>query len=211
MIKMIGLMSLNREIKRVSLDFNWPLHEIWKGYKNPYYKKCPICTNGITHAREVLEDAVRSLVYSRVEGIQELTLPLADKKLEELSPFGLGGSDVYHVIRKIIKLAGLPEKWGCCPVCKGECIDPELKEKYDNWNDYEPPKGKGYQCWETTSEGSPISPVFKTFDELCEWLSNNLSGVTKTFTKEDWKKALKSECPTIDMSTGELRLPPGEE
>jgi len=85
-------------------------------------------------------------------------------------------------------------------------MDPEVKEAYENWKSYEPPKGEGYQCWETTSEGSPISPVFKTFDELCEWLSNNLSGVTKTFTKEDWKKALKSNLPVTDMSTGKLIL-----
>ena len=32
-----------------------------------------------------------------------------------------------------------------------------------------PPKGEGFQLWETTTEGSPVSPVFETLDELCEW------------------------------------------
>jgi len=53
-------------------------------------------------------------------------------------------------------------------------------------NTIEPPKGDGYQCWETTSEGAPISPVFKTFDKLCEWLADNPSGITEKFSKKDW-------------------------
>lgn len=36
-----------------------------------------------------------------------------------------------------------------------------------------PPPGAGYQMWETTSEGSPQSPVFKTLDALCEWCAEN--------------------------------------
>ena len=115
--------------------------------------------------------------------------------------------DRHHVVLKILKLAGLPEKWGYCPVCKCECLDPEVKEKYDSWKEHEPPEGKGYQCWETTSEGSPISPVFKTFDGLCEWLSNHPSGITKEMSKDDWKKALKDACPGIDMLSKKLILP----
>lgn len=204
--EIIGLMSLNRELKRVSLDFDWKLKKTWKGYQNPFYRKCPVCDGRcITKAREKLEDAVSSLIYSRVEGINELTLALADKKLEELSPFGLSGTDSYCVTLKILKLAGLPEKWGWCSTCKGEGMDPEVKEEYDNWEKYEPPEGEGYQCWETTSDGSPISPVFETLDKLCEYLSNNTSGVTKKFTEEDWKRTLRSDMPVVDIGTGKLR------
>ena len=41
-----------------------------------------------------------------------------------------------------------------------------------DWKKYfkvDPPEGKGYQLWETTTEGAPISPVFKTLEELAEW------------------------------------------
>ena len=75
-----------------------------------------------------------------------------------------------------------------------------------SWEKFEPPEGEGYQCWETTSEGSPFSPVFGTFDGLCEWLSYNPSGITRKFTKEDWKKALKTDSYT-EIGTGKLRLP----
>jgi hypothetical protein len=35
---------MGREIKRVALDFDWPLDEIWHGYLNPHYaesRECP--------------------------------------------------------------------------------------------------------------------------------------------------------------------------
>lgn len=34
----------------------------------------------------------------------------------------------------------------------------------------EPPKGDGWQVWETVSEGSPISPVFAARDAVVAWL-----------------------------------------
>lgn len=48
-----------------------------------------------------------------------------------------------------------------------------------------------YRFWETTSEGSPVSPVFTTFDELCEWCEDNASTFASfKATKEEWKKML---------------------
>lgn len=60
---------------------------------------------------------------------------------------------------------------------------------------YEPPIGEGYQLWETTSKGSPQSPVFSSLEELSEWCSEN----TTTFgsfkaTKEKWKEMLSNNC-----------------
>ncbi len=37
---------MGREIKRVALDFDWPIGEVWTGFLNPYYAeqvKCPTC------------------------------------------------------------------------------------------------------------------------------------------------------------------------
>jgi len=35
---------MGRELKRVALDFNWPLKMIWKGYINPYHsQECSSC------------------------------------------------------------------------------------------------------------------------------------------------------------------------
>ncbi len=37
---------MGREIKRVALDFNWPMGKVWTGFVNPHYGalvKCPTC------------------------------------------------------------------------------------------------------------------------------------------------------------------------
>jgi hypothetical protein len=69
-----------------------------------------------------------------------------------------------------------------------------MEEKYENWRRTEPPAGEGYQLWETTSEGSPQSPVFATLDELCAWCETNATTFAdfKT-TKEKWKEMLETD------------------
>lgn len=78
--------------------------------------------------------------------------------------------EAYKVYAKLVKVAKLPKDWGVCPVCKGEGIDPAAADAYEKWKPTPPPNGPGYQVWETVSEGSPISPVFKTEDEVVKWL-----------------------------------------
>lgn len=36
---------MGRELKRVALDFDWPLNKIWSGFINPYYEECKPCTS----------------------------------------------------------------------------------------------------------------------------------------------------------------------
>lgn len=36
---------MGRELKRVPLDFNWPLNETWIGFVNPHYDACHTCTH----------------------------------------------------------------------------------------------------------------------------------------------------------------------
>jgi poly-D-alanine transfer protein DltD len=48
---------MSREIKRVSLKFNWPLNKVWKGYINPYNSmECPYCENGMSKEAQELEN-----------------------------------------------------------------------------------------------------------------------------------------------------------
>ena len=64
-----------------------------------------------------------------------------------------------------------------------------------------------YQCWETVSEGSPISPLFDSMDVLCCWLSENENkDITEKLTKDGWFHALMDGCPMIDMISKELKL-----
>lgn len=45
---------MGRELKRVPLDFNWPLNKVWEGYTNPHWdfiEECPICAGTGLSAR----------------------------------------------------------------------------------------------------------------------------------------------------------------
>ena len=51
---------MGREIKRVPLDFDWPLDKPWKGFVNPYREPCPEketgkCFTGATAAYKWLD------------------------------------------------------------------------------------------------------------------------------------------------------------
>jgi hypothetical protein len=81
-----------------------------------------------------------------------------------------------------------------CDVCSGEgylWASEEDRVNYEEWKKEEPPTGEGFQLWEDTSEGSPISPVFKTLEELCAYCSKNCSTFGKVMTtKEEWMRML---------------------
>lgn len=57
---------MGRELKRIALDFNWPLNKVWKGYINPHFRACPesqkTCFNGCTAGEQWLESILRLLV-----------------------------------------------------------------------------------------------------------------------------------------------------
>jgi len=99
---------MGREVKRVALDFDWPMEKVWTGYM---ISTCP--------GDENCEDCK---AFARIKGCEF-------------------------------------ESWGCP-------IFADL-EKFRN-----PPSGTGWQLWETTTEGSPMSPVFETPEELAHWLAD---------------------------------------
>lgn len=84
--------------------------------------------------------------------------------------------------------------------------NPKLKEKYPFYalwgsdapvvKQYQTRKYKQeelthIQIYETTSEGTPLTPVFakEDFDSLCEYAAKNLTPFIKA-TKEEWKEIL---------------------
>jgi hypothetical protein len=59
--------------------------------------------------------------------------------------------------------------------------------------------------WETTSEGSPISPVCDSPEELAQWLADNESSACgdMTATVLDWLAMIKAgSAPTMVMGGG---------
>lgn len=273
---------MGRQLRRVSLDFDWPLHEVWLGLINPYSKfsirckKCDGCgysqeakrlkdqwygyvrfqpsdtgsepltpdtpavrqwcemqfdrmdehrwdTGNLTRERFVKRegrrlcamwneqwchhldaDDVAALVeadrlcdltstWTKGEGWKK-NEPFVMPTPEEvnawaiLRAFGHDATNEWVCVKAKCKRLGVPSE---CDKCEGHGSKWKSKAHealHDAWNDIEPPAGDGYQLWETVSEGSPISPVFATPEELASWLvePGNDTSVTKGMTYEQW-------------------------
>ena len=92
------------------------------------------------------------------------------------------------------KRLGYPET---CETCRGESElwdSPEAKAAYEAWEQEEPPAGDGFQLWQNTSEGSPVSPVFNTLAKLCAWCEKNATtfGDSRA-TAEQWREMLDAD------------------
>lgn len=232
---------MGREIRRVPLNFDWPMNKVWEGYLNPYYRPCPKmatkeCFDGATRANARLQDLVSLIMQSGMDSLSGTCHPwlgldgldllntryqVPDKGMAELTA-GLAGRpaddrlghdaiDRWRAVRKIITAAGLdPSTWGVCPVCGGSGIDPMHKEQYEAWRRTDPPGGEGWQMWETTSEGSPISPVFASPEELARWLADTGASAFGPLHEsyESWLKMIKGSgwAPSgVIDSRGEIR------
>jgi len=89
---------------------------------------------------------------------------------------------------------GVPDT---CPVCNGNgehWTSPEAEAIAEAWEPQDPPKGDGYQLWETTSEGSPISPVFETLEALCDYAAEYCTTFGSfTATVDEWRQILDAD------------------
>lgn len=245
---------MGRELKRVPLNFNWPIRQTWKGYLCPYHSQpCSNCNstgyneetkkindewynsdgsaewinlpngrryNNNQWSNHITDVEVKALL--KAGRLMDFThVPRTKKqRMDVKKKIASGGNSWLPYNNGYIPTADEVNKWnresighdginmwicvearakhlgvyGFCDICNGEgeiWQNDKIKKFSDKWTRIEPRKGKGYQLWETTSEGSPNSPVFKTFDELCEWCEDNATtfGSHKT-TKENWKKML---------------------
>ncbi len=54
----------HRTLKRVPLDFDWPIGKPWAGYQDPHYRPCPCCENGYTQAGLILNKLVSLILLA---------------------------------------------------------------------------------------------------------------------------------------------------
>lgn len=92
--------------------------------------------------------------------------------------------------------------YGYCDFCDGEgriWQSEEIKKMHDEWEDFDPPTGEGFQLWSTTSEGNPMTPVFATLEELCQHCEDEKVSIFgfQTATKEEWMDFLSKEFPVL--------------
>lgn len=256
---------MGREIKRVPMTFDWPLHQVWQGYLNPFSDemiKCSKCdgTGYSPEAKHLYEQWYGYAdFHPSMTGSQVLTPStpairrFAERNVSRGGGFyGHGEAAIIREAQRLcdmwntqwchhldandvaallaadrlydFKRAGIenptPEQvnewsidsfghdsinqWVCtrakcerlgypteCSRCDGHghvWENTGIKYLYDTWKDIEPPEGEGWQVWETVTEGSPISPVFATTDEIIQWLVSegyNEDG-TRAFVEMKW-------------------------
>jgi len=143
---------MGREIKRVPMDFDWPLHAIWPGYL-----LC-LCNDDMAHA---------------------------------IRKPGATSEETCEACRHFGRLAGLAATPGGCPETT---IDP--------------PAGDGWQLWETVTEGSPVSPVFATPEQLARWLvqPGNDTSITRGTSYAVWLRMIEEGwAMSMVMSNGRLQ------
>lgn len=86
--------------------------------------------------------------------------------------FGHDSINAYIVVKARCEREGITYT---CPTCEGHATVeayPGQRAEAEAWERTEPPEGDGWQLWETVSEGSPMSPVFATAEELAGWMSD---------------------------------------
>lgn len=118
------------------------------------------------------------------------------QEVNEWNKQGLGHDSInsHIVIKAKCERLGYPVT---CSVCKGDgvlWISLEKKLAYEAWEPTDPPTGDGYQLWETTTEGSPQSPVFSTLDALCQWCEEHATTFGDyTASSAEWKHMLSED------------------
>lgn len=229
---------MGREIRRVPVDFDWPLDTRWEGFLNPHHlPTCPTCGGaGRTSAPRWVEAIIHLLMMLGQDRpdqplhpwLQTIELAPGQRPSPDVVDFttGLAGRhpsflghdsiDKRSAYQKIVAAAGLdPDTWGQCSTCHGEghTATSEQLHAYETWEEIEPPAGDGWQLWETVSEGSPISPVFTTKEEFARWLCSpaNSWGISQSMPSiEQAMRFIDAGWAPTMASTPQLGLISGE-
>ena len=87
---------------------------------------------------------------------------------------------------------------------------PEDEQEADSRIAVEPPAGDGYQIWETVSEGSPISPVFATPEELARHMAGRPWGADKGSSYDAWMRFINGPgwAPSMVSDSDGVRVGP---
>lgn len=263
---------MGRQLRRVPIDFDWPLNKPWGGFINPFYyqkAECPKCDgHGYSESARHLRDQWYGLVPFRPEDrgstpwkpTDPAVLDAAERRTgsslaklcaslnrrwchhlnsddvkalvergrlweltsgkpvgyiptpQEVNEWSLSLHGIGHdCINQHICLKAECDRLGFpldCPRCSGTgelwpCN--EIKKLYEDWVETDPPAGDAYQLWETISDGSPITPAFRTPEELADYIVSNPDYSWRRNdmgkSREYWLDLIKGEgwCPSLEI------------
>jgi len=251
---------MSREVRRLPLDFDWPLDQVWEGYRFPQELNgddCPRCELGYSPRAQDLHDqwygkvpfhpsstgstpflssgeeaqswakqrsnqnpgyyglsedaidreAVRIAAFwngawSHHLSQEDVDALAAEERLWDLTRDFIPGTGWVERAEPTVPTAAEVNRWSLfgfghdsinagiciraraeregfellCSNCRGTgSVEsyPGQRAEAEAWEPATLPSGDGWQLWETVSEGSPITPVFATPQELARHLTDN--------------------------------------
>jgi len=242
---------MGRDVKRVSLNFDWPLEKIWDGYLNPYHndsRNCPFCegsgenpetkqladdwydskNTGRRWVDTITQDEVDALVaggrlmgfthrWTKENGWQPKEPP-CHPTAEQVNTWSASRGMGHDAINRWICVETRAKRlgvFGDCGYCKGGgtlWLTLEAKDRYELWEETEPPAGDGWQVWENVSEGSPVTPVFDTAEALADYLAEGGDSACRRRggNPPSYEAALnfieQGSCMTMVMGDGQIKM-----
>lgn len=183
---------MGREVKRVPLNFEWPIGKVWEGYLLPDEldeQQCRSCgSRGSTPARQWVEQmAALCLLLNNDLRSQEQGRPMhpyfddtgsrADMRpTPDIAEFtiGLAGRGVpgdfhdsidnWRATEKLIQAAGLdPETWGICAACAGHGSVEKYPGQRAEAEAWEPTEPPTGEGWQLWSTTSEGDPMTPAF------------------------------------------------
>lgn len=89
-----------------------------------------------------------------------------------------------------------------CQTCEGEgevYRNAEHRQAHEAWERTDPPTGPGWQLWTTTTEGSPITPVFARAAELAAHCAEHCTAFASIrWTAEQWLASFQAGTTDVD-------------
>ncbi len=136
---------------------------------------------------------------------------------EEVNLWSISGGMGHDSINQWIISSAECKRFGVadrCHVCEGDGTiwdSPEDEKAAEDWTKEEPQKGKGYQIWETVSEGSPISKVCATPEELAQHMAGRKWSADDGSTYETWMRFIIGPgwAPSMVADANGMRCGPG--
>lgn len=152
----------------------------------------------------VAEGELREFTHTYTNGEWEPVEPAPTVTAERVNRWSIGNFMAHNcsewpLIKARCKALGVSHT---CVECDGHgSVERYPGQRLDArlWKSTEPPKGEGWQLWETTSEGSPQSPVFATPEELAGWCEANATVFGQmTATYGEWYRMITGDTLDVD-------------
>jgi len=195
-------------IKRVPLDFDWPVGYLWHGYVNPWPGpvECDDC-----YGTGLNEESLR--LY---KNFKRWAPRLSESETALALQAGITERDLSHIRKRIwdevdhpliqLYLTEIRAKsnnvWGSCSVCHGMQVvqnpNPAIQQLYadvnlyEEWRPIEPPKGEGWQLWQVEDDASfPASVVFESETQLAKWCTTHFKSDYASWLRWVTREGLK--------------------